>query len=93
MTGHLDLAADHLAAARFRGQEDDQEFSLANLGLDLARPRLADRQPAIDEDPVARPLEAGDNLCRQCLVGFNVAFIAEKDSRSVSLYAPMHCGH
>ena len=47
LTGHLDLAADHLAPARFRGEEDDQELGLPNLRLDLAAAHAwPDGQPA-----------------------------------------------
>ena len=55
MTGHLDLAADHLAAARFRGEEDDQEFGLANLRSRSRAPTPGRRSAAIDEDPWPAP--------------------------------------
>ena len=72
MTRDLDFAAHHLAAARFGGQEDDQEIGLPDLRLDLPRPRLADSQPLIDEDRVSGPGQPGDDVLREGLIRLDV---------------------
>ena len=84
MPGDLDLAAHHFAAARLRGQEDDQVVRLADLLLDLLRPGLPDRQPLVDEDVMPRARKRIDHVARQRAVGFDVPLVAEKDPRASS---------
>ena len=80
VAGDFNLAAHHLAAARFRGEEHHQEMALANLRLDFPRPGLADGEPLIDEHGVARSREAGDQFVCERLVRLDVPLVAEEDS-------------
>ena len=81
VTRQLDFAADHLAAARFRREEDDQVVGLADLLLDLLRPGLANAQPLIDEHAMAGLGQAGHDVVGEGLIRFDVPFVAEEDAR------------
>ena len=81
VTRDFDLAADHLASARFRRDEHDQVVGLADLLLDLLRPGLADGQPLIDENGMAGVRQAGDDVAREGLIRFDISLVAEEDAR------------
>ena len=89
----LDFTPHHLASTRLGGEEYDQEVGLPNLRFDLTRPGLADNHLLVHENGVASLRQPSDDLPRQRLIRFNVAFVAEKDARSARLHDSADCLH